>query len=251
MDRAYWDGLADRFDDEVLKILDRDRDGRLAAVLDRLASPRKTVADLGCGNGSLLPLLAPRFRDVHAVDLSGRLLAAAQSRFAALNNVRYVEADLAAPLRLDRRVDVVVCVNVLIHPDPAVRSGILDNAVTALKRRGCLVLVVPAYESLLHTYRTIVEVNVDLGVDRSQAVSEVEAVYAEEVVSAVDGIVRFGTEPTKLHTAEEVHAILSDHGLVRAHAERIEFDWSEMIDDAPAGLGAPYPWDWLFTARKP
>lgn len=251
MDQAYWDRIADRFDEEVLKILDRDRNGILRRTITQHASPRKIAADFGCGNGSLLPLLSPAFRNVIAVDHSAKLLSEARHRTQGVDNIRYVQADLSSSADIGRKVDVLFCVNVLLHPDPALRESILENAVAAMKRRGALIVIVPAFESLLHTYRTIIDINVALGLNRAEAVSEVQSVYDEEVVSPVDGIVKLGTEPTKMHTREEIQTALLDHGLKPTHCERVEYDWDEMIDDAPEGLSEPFPWDWLFVARKP
>jgi SAM-dependent methyltransferase len=251
LDKAYWESVADRFDDEVLKILDRDRTGILLQTIIHLGAPSKTVADFGCGNGSLLPALSQSFKHVVAFDHSAALLADAKSRNKPSNNIDYCQADLSQSYSVDRKVDVCFCVNVLLHPDTDLRASILENAIASLKRRGTFVLVVPAFESLLHTYHTIVETNVVNGVDRSEATAEVQAVYAEEVISSIEGIVSLGSEPTKMHTQEEARSILLDQDLTRIESHRVEYDWAEMIDDAPEGLGEPYPWDWLLTARKP
>lgn len=249
MDRAYWDSVADRFDDEVLKILDRDQSGILTGCITKVAKNTKSVIDFGCGNGSLLPLLSQHFESVHAIDHSARLLEQAKLNEAS-QNVRFEQADLSVPYQAHPKADVLTCVNVLLHPDVAIRRQILTNAVASLKRGGRLIVVVPAFESLLHTYRTIVESNVSQGLDRDKAVTEVEAVYEDEVVSAVDGIVTLGTEPTKMHMRDEIVTELQQVGITQVRTDRIEFGWSEMIDDAPANLSSPYPWDWLLTGSK-
>tara|TARA_A100001037_G_scaffold306004_1_gene348591 strand:- start:2531 stop:3286 length:756 start_codon:yes stop_codon:yes gene_type:complete len=251
LDQAYWDRVAGRFDSEVLKILERDRNGTLSRTLRDLASKRKRVADFGCGNGSLLPILSAVFRDVSAIDFSRALLSQAQTRTTDSRNITFHQADLVRPIELPHKIDVSVCVNVLLSPDAIVREAILENVTRALKRRGKLLLVVPAYESLLHTYTTIIQTNVDLGDRRQDAVLEVQAVYEEEVVSPLEGTVVLGTEPTKLHTRESIESAILDQGLRIDRVDRIEYPWSEMIDDAPEDLGAPYPWDWLVLARKP
>jgi 2-polyprenyl-3-methyl-5-hydroxy-6-metoxy-1,4-benzoquinol methylase len=250
VDKAYWDRDADRFDEEVMKILDRDRSGVLASAISVASSSRKTVADFGCGNGSLLGLLAERFHTVDAIDHSVKLLDQARRQNADHKNIQYIQADLADHYVSQPKVDVLVCVNVVIHPDINVRDRIIENAAAAIKARGTLICVVPAYESLIHTYQTIVETNVALGIPRPQAIAEVEEVYKAEIVSPVDGIVTLGGEPTKLHTLTEISTSLADVGLDRIVPHRVEYDWDEMIDDAPEGMRAPYPWDWLLVARK-
>lgn len=250
MDKAYWDRIAGHFDEEVMKILDRDRSGALASAISIASSSRKTVADFGCGNGSLLDLLAQRFHEVHAIDHSEKLLEQARQRNTHHKNIRYIQADLASQYLSKPKVDVLVCVNVVIQPDIDIRDRLLENAAAAVKARGTVICVVPAYESLIHTYQTIVETNVAQGVPRAKAVAEVEEVYTSEFVSPIEGIVSLGGEPTKLHTLTEISTALADVGLDRIESHRIEYDWDEMIDDAPEGLGAPYPWDWLLVARK-
>ena len=250
MDKAYWEGVADRFDDEVLKILDRDRNNILSSFISKTSSPKKSVADFGCGNGSLLPLLSKQFREVQAIDFSSKLLANAESRCKTYTNITYLQADLASPFHIRRKVDVLVCVNVIIQPNNEIRDSILQNAVQSLKRHGTIILVVPAYESLFHTYQTIVETNVAVGIKRKKAATEVEAIFREEVISPIDGIVSLGSAPTKMHTQIEIQTLLSDIGMKGISTHRIEYDWTEMIDNAPESLGGPYPWDWLCVAQK-
>jgi 2-polyprenyl-3-methyl-5-hydroxy-6-metoxy-1,4-benzoquinol methylase len=251
LDKAYWNSVADRFDDEVLKILDRDRNNTLSSAISKISSRKKTVADFGCGNGSLLPVLSGQFREVQAIDYSPKLLADAESRCKTATNISYQQADLSSPFRIHRKVDILLCVNVIIQPDSAIRDSILQNAFHSLKRRGKMILVVPSYESLFHTYQTIVEANVAMDVSRKTAIAEVESIFREEVISPIDGIVSLGSVPTKMHTQTEIQTALEDLGMKSISIQRIEYDWAEMIDDAPKGLGGPYPWDWLAVARKP
>ncbi|HCQ39934.1 MAG TPA: SAM-dependent methyltransferase, partial [Verrucomicrobiales bacterium] len=58
MDRQYWDSLADSYEDDLLEISREDLEGALSEELNSLGEKAESVADLGCGPGSLLPLLA-------------------------------------------------------------------------------------------------------------------------------------------------------------------------------------------------
>ena len=79
MDRNYWDRLAGSFSDEVIELAKEDVNGVLLEELDRVASKKRRVVDLGCGAGALLPQLAERFREVVGVDFSKALLRQAES----------------------------------------------------------------------------------------------------------------------------------------------------------------------------
>lgn len=60
-------------------------------LLDRwdLLAPDRSALDLGCGIGRFSAALAPRLRDVHGVDISPKMIAAARRRCAHLPNVRF------------------------------------------------------------------------------------------------------------------------------------------------------------------
>jgi len=114
-------------------------EGFEAAALLGLIPPTWTVADLGCGTGSLSARLAGQVASVIAVDNSPPMLDAARQRTAGLDNVELREGDLEA-LPLDNAsVDAAVSVLVLTYlPDPA---AALQEAVRVLKPGGLLVLV--------------------------------------------------------------------------------------------------------------
>jgi trans-aconitate 2-methyltransferase len=83
-----------------------------AAVLDRLPlEGDEDVLDAGCGTGRVTELLLgrlPRGRVV-ALDASAAMLAEARGRLARFGDrVEYVQADLAKPLPLDRKVDAIL-----------------------------------------------------------------------------------------------------------------------------------------------
>ncbi len=80
-----------------------------------LIPPDWVVADLGCGTGNAAEWLAPRVREVIAVDQSPEMLAAARKRLGRFDNVRFVEGEVAA-LPLDRNsVDAAIAVLVVHH----------------------------------------------------------------------------------------------------------------------------------------
>jgi ubiquinone/menaquinone biosynthesis C-methylase UbiE len=63
----------------------------LPQALEELADPKKgTIADLGCGVGPLLPILAKHFRRVIAVDFAEGMLKRAREHCGELRNVEYL-----------------------------------------------------------------------------------------------------------------------------------------------------------------
>ena len=99
----------------------------LAALVRRGA---RTVADLGCGIGPLLPFLAERFQTVYAVDFAEGMLARARENVAEGTNIIFVHRPLQDLAPLHGQLDVAVAVNSLVMPD--VRD--LDRALGETRR---------------------------------------------------------------------------------------------------------------------
>jgi ArsR family transcriptional regulator len=97
------------------------------------------VADLGCGTGSMLAMLAPHVQRVIGVDASAEMLAAAGERTAALDNVELRAGSLEALPLDDRSVDAALLTLVLHHlPSPA---AALVEAARVLKPGGRVLIV--------------------------------------------------------------------------------------------------------------
>lgn len=124
----------------------------LAPSLAALLPEGAIVADLGCGPGEVLGLLAPFAEAVIGVDREPSMLAAARRRLAAYPNATLHEADLAALPLEDASVDVALLVLVLHHlrdPAPA-----LAEAGRVLKADGRLLVVdmQPHHDETLRTF---------------------------------------------------------------------------------------------------
>src|SRR5262249_48832378 len=90
-----WSDVADRYEREFVDPYQRARRNPLLEHLAAIeGAAKKTVADLGCGIGPLLPRLAEQFRRVVAVDFAPGMLARARARCGGYRNVEFLEGDL-------------------------------------------------------------------------------------------------------------------------------------------------------------
>jgi SAM-dependent methyltransferase len=136
----YWDAQAATFDDEPDHGLTDPsvRQAWAALLLPRLPE-RATVADLGCGTGTLAVLLGQAGHLVSGVDLAPRMVEAARAK-AARAGVRadFVVGDAAAPPWPPGSFDVVLSRHVLwAMPDP---DSALRRWVRLLRPGGLLLL---------------------------------------------------------------------------------------------------------------
>ena len=137
-----WDAHAATFDDEPDHgLLDPDVRGAWAGLILPLLPPAPaSVLDVGCGTGSLAVLLGQAGYDVHGIDFSERMIAAAAEKARAAEvAARFEVGDAQAPAVGPASYDVVLGRHILwALPDPseAVRSW-----VALLKQPGVLVLI--------------------------------------------------------------------------------------------------------------
>lgn len=146
----FWDTQASHFDDEADHGL-RDPDVRASwreVLLSALPPAPARIADLGCGTGSLTVLLAAEGYEVHGVDLSPRMLAAAEAKLTQApfpTPATLTQGDAAFPPLEPSSVDVVLARHVLwALPDPA---AVVGRWTQLLRPGGRLVLVEGRWET--------------------------------------------------------------------------------------------------------
>lgn len=107
----------------------------LLALLDE----NWTVADIGCGTGNAVELLAPHVKKVIAIDREPAMLDAARKRMAGADNVEFRQGDLSRLPLKDAEVNAAVLVLVMHHvEDPA---AAISEIARGLARGGTLLVV--------------------------------------------------------------------------------------------------------------
>lgn len=102
-----------------------------------------SVADLGCGTGAWLPLLAERFERVFAVDYAPATLAAARARCVD-PRVTFRRRDLRDLTPFRRSLDVAVAVDSIVGPRTEDVDRILAEVHAGLVEGGILLATFPA-----------------------------------------------------------------------------------------------------------
>ena len=109
----------------------------------RMLEGKKTILEVGCGDGFGLPLIAQVAEHVYCVDWDDRHLNSIQRRLLKyLQNVTLIHLDLnvAAP---DIKVDAVFSIDVIEHVAPETETAFVENMVSCLPPNGVLITGTP------------------------------------------------------------------------------------------------------------
>ncbi len=251
MNKRYWDRMAAHYEDEIFDSLANDRQRIVLSHLKKYAAPDSVACDVGCGIGKYLPELASRFKHVYAIDLSDRLLERARTTYADLNNITYIQSNLAKPELKIKKPAFAICMNVLIMPGYRTRRRILEHIHQKLVKGGHLLLMLPSLESALLSNVQLIEWNMLHGMSYGQSLAEGLQPTAEGGGSVVEGILEVDSVPTKHFIREEAIVTLRNIGFSVLSVEKVEYDWNTEFDNPPPWMQDPHPWDWLFVLKKP
>lgn len=241
--------MANGFEDNVLQIADYDLNDTLKKQVNALSSRSKTAIDLGCGIGSLLPLLTDKYKNIYAIDAAEELLNVAKSKYT-FNNVEYLCHDLSGNIKPPVVADVTFCINVLISASREQRSAILKTVSRATNKNGISVIVVPSLESEIYQYQALLRQKEKNKIKAKNAINAINKLFSSEVASPVEGIIDIGGALTKCYLKEELTLFVQQAGFVVEDIDKVEYAWDEVMDNPPGWLQQPCPWDWLVVARK-
>jgi len=249
MKADYWNSLASTFESDVFQPVANDFKNTILDSLRPLSSKKRLVADIGCGTGSLLPLLSRHFKSVLALDLSDVCLEIARKRYIALKNLHFLQHDLSTVSPEIAQVDVGVCLNVAIMPDYAIRMGLLNNLVKMIRPGGHLLLLVPSLESTLLATHQLLRWNLNEQSDYRKAAAATSSELGFTAASIRDGIVKKGGTKTKHYLKEELEILAHELGAELCNIQKVEYHWTTEFNNPPDFMNTSLPWDWLVHLR--
>lgn len=217
-------------------------------ALKRLHGADKlTVADLGCGTGPLLPVLAERFLRVYAVDFSPEMLSRARKRCEGLKRIEFVERSFGDLSPLYGRIDVAVAINSLVLPDLEQLEQALVQMRLCLKPGGRLFAIVPSIDSIHYETMLLVDRARARGMPLDQA--RKNAVDLAEHSSYDFGLARFFHHGIEQHFWQpfEIPYRLKRAGFRKWRMRKTRLAWPQFAKGKDFAA-QPAPWDWSFVA---
>jgi SAM-dependent methyltransferase len=246
----HWSRVADAYETEFVDPYLPEVHNPLPDALARLAGDGSgAAADLGCGVGPLLPLLAQRFHHVYAVDFADGMLARARERCAGLPNVEFLRHELTDLAPLAGRVDVAVAVNSLVLPDVGDLDKALAQMHAALRPGGHVLGIVPAMDAVHYFTMLLVDRARTAGMPTAQARKNAAHHAEHALYDFAFGEFRYRGIEQHFWQPFEVKYRLRRAGFRGVRLRKVRLAWHQF--GCARDLGdRPPPWDWFFQARR-
>jgi SAM-dependent methyltransferase len=217
----------------------------LSAVPD---AARKTVADLGCGTGPLLPHLTDRFDRVIALDFAPGMLEHARDRLSvkAASRVTFLERPMHTLDDFAGKLDVAVAVNSLVMPDVRLIDRTLRSIRASLKPGGQFMGIVPSIDAIAYHLMLLMDHELDRGREPKEA-ERVAALHGDR--SHYDfafGRFHFKGLRQKFWEPFEVQYRLTKAGFAAPTLIKVLYPWDDDLAGGHDLAGFPRTWDWFF-----
>jgi 2-polyprenyl-3-methyl-5-hydroxy-6-metoxy-1,4-benzoquinol methylase len=230
MDRNYWEKIAPKYNDEIFDVLHNDRSGVIVEAIEKYASKKKTVIDIGCAVGKWVPLLATKFKHVVAADISAMNLKLAKEKCKEYKNVEYVRMDMSASDLTITPCDMALCINAILTDSIKKRINFYQSLSMCLNPGGVLILVVPSLESALYSAFMYDQMTLKNGNSLS---NERPKDAVRKFNNLRRGIVDMDNVPSKHHLKEELQVLLRNEGFSVKEVRKVEYNWKTEFDNPP------------------
>jgi SAM-dependent methyltransferase len=245
----HWSRASESYEEDFIDPYLPEVRNPLRQAIAELADQQRTVIDLGCGIGPLLPFLAERFRRTLAVDFAEGMLARARERCQGLANVEFLQRDLTDLAGLEGQVDVAVAVNSLVLPDTAALDAALRAIHTTLREGGHFLGIVPAIDAV-HYFTMLLLDRARLAGMPADKARQNAAHHAEhEYYDFAFGTFRFKGLEQHFWQPFEIRYRLRRAGFHRVRMAKVHLAWQQFGCDRDLG-DQPPPWDWFFQAER-
>lgn len=252
MKRSYWEKIAPAYGEEIFDVLHNDKKALIRNVINKYASKNKTVIDIGCAIGKWLPVLAPAFKKVVAVDISSKNLAIAAQLYPQYKNVQYLRANMSSKKTnpdsyRGPQCDFGICINAILTPSAKDRNIFFQSLQACVKKGGRIVITIPSLESWLLTSLVQQQYKIDKHLFPPVKKPK-EALRKWNNIR--QGNADIDEVPHKHYLKEELQLLLQDAGFIAEEFEKIEYSWDTEFHKVPEWLKNPKPWDWMVVAKK-
>jgi SAM-dependent methyltransferase len=245
-----WSKHAGQYDELFLNPF---RPGVVNPLLDWIQKERspgtKSVIDLGCGTGPLLPRLVGHFSRVFALDFAPAMIEKARERLGnAASRVEFLTRPMYELADLAGKLDLAVAVNSIVMPDEREIDTTLRAIRATLRKGGKLLAVVPAMDAIHYHTMLLYDRELDRGHEPPDAKRKAAVLAEHKYYEFAFGSFTFDGLRQKFWQPFEIEYRARKAGFVHVELDRVLYPWDDHQAGGAAFEDEPRSWDWFFAA---
>ena len=249
----HWSLHAQQYDEVFLDPYAPGVENPLWAAIDSISdAEHKTVIDLGCGTGPLLPRLIERFKRVIALDFAPGMIQRAKERIGpeAGDRVVFLQRPMHELDDLVEQIDVAVAVNSLVMPDVRVIDRTLRAAHASLLPGGQFLGIVPSIDAIAYHIMLLVDNGLDRGMTLREAERSAAIQIERQYYDFAFGRFRFQGLRQKFWQPFEVEHRFAKAGFTGISLRKVFYPWDENLAGSHELGGLSRSWDWFFQVDR-
>jgi SAM-dependent methyltransferase len=223
----------------------------LDALKDYRRKRKTKVADIGCGKGHLLEIIAPMFDDIVALDFSEKMLDLSRKRLGDSQNIAFVQGSMTDLSAYRSQFDLITATSSIVLHDPLDREQAFREIFLSLKPGGRLLGIVPAIDAVLYyaglLYASARREGLDEADARRRALEDCDASDYDFAL----GLFHWDGIRQKFYHRFEVENHLTGAGFSDIRLEKVLYPWGHAVEAATGFETAGCVWDWFFSAVRP
>jgi SAM-dependent methyltransferase len=249
----HWSRHAEHYDEIFLDPYAPGVENPLWDAVDSLPDTRgKTVADLGCGTGPLLPRLLDRFERVIALDFAPGMIERSKERIGreAAERVLFLERPMHEIDDLAGQIDVAVAVNSLVMPDVRLIDRTLRAVRACLRPDGQFLGIVPSIDAIAYHLMLLTDRALERGLAPREAERLASAQVERQYYDFAFGRFRYQGLSQKFWHPFEIEHRFAKAGFTGMTLRKVLYPWDESLDGSNQLGDLPRSWDWFFRVGR-
>ncbi|MFT4343931.1 MAG: methyltransferase domain-containing protein [Candidatus Woesearchaeota archaeon] len=246
-----WDKIADEYHEYIISPLHKDVVNPLCDILAKLPSAfKKSVIDIGTGNGDLISFLVKHFEEIHASDFSEKMLVQAKRKNVEYTSIMYHNAMTEHITKHVQNVHVAIAVNSIISPELQDIDMQFKEINTVLVSNGFFIGIFPSMEAILHYFRLVYERELCLHASLQKSLRKTRSRVDFKDYDFIRGTYTCDGHEQKLFTRSYLTELFCRHGFDIISLDKVEYPWNDGNGDFDNFKGKEKMWDWIVYARK-
>jgi cyclopropane fatty-acyl-phospholipid synthase-like methyltransferase len=249
-----WDKIADHYFEKIDSPFSSGAKNKIYSLIKKIKrAEKKTVLEIGCGTGTLIPFLAKKFRKVIATDISHKMVEIATEKANGFGNVTVKKMDSIQIHRLKQKFDIIVSVNSMLMPNIVKVNRILKKSRKLLKKKGVFIGIFPSMESLIYHKQIIYDQEYDKRHNSRKAKYATGRILPSQTCDFVYGF--FENQGKQKHYyGFELDYRFKKAGFSKISIGKLKYKWEAIeYDPNPKRfIDGIYEqlWDWTVVAEK-